>query len=517
MRYKKIKVGDVFLDNFLSGETKMQTKKILSFLFLLNFIFILLCNLLILQFRISVDGYNKLLYNNNQAFYLKDARVLSAALQMLIKWWPAVKFQGVYFFVFILFLCLCINIFMSIYLNFVEIGSIKKLLFVNWAFVFGFINILTQEYSLFPEDYFAYGTGLFLICMSIKSFFSDSNFKNRFGFMIIYLFLGLECYQIFIQAWLIFLAVFLLLKHKNCLSKEFFKDVLCIAVVFIFTLTILVCVIQVMIKLGLVDKARNIIILPKKNLFNIRSIFNCIKMFFRRPIKTIVGIMVYTLMSVFLCEIIFLGIKFSRKEIKSMEFFLPFILFIFAVLATFGIQVFMFFVWLPPRVLTGLGFLLCILLIYWSNFLHEKHLNYFICFVGILFFINVYFSQSIAINQYATNRIDQEQVSNICYRIKDYEEKNKIRVKKISFCQDTEPLLGYYGNTKYIAWDLNIREFMVTWGQIEIINYYSKRHFEKIDMPEEIYKKYFAKKQWDYYKPEEQLVFIGDTLHICVY
>ena len=507
----------VLLDDFFGEKTKSQTKTILSFLFLFNFIFIFLCNLPNLQFRLSVDGYAKLFYNNNQSFYLKDARVLSAALQILIKWLPAVKFQGVYFFVFISFICLCINTFMSLYLNFVEINSIKKLLFVDLAFIFGFVNILMQEYSLFPEDYFAYGVGLFLICMSIKSFFLGSCFKKKFGFTTVYLFLGLQCYQIFIQAWLIFLAIFLLLKHKNCLSKKFFKDVLFIATVFIFTLTVLIFVIQVMIKIGLVDKARNIIILPKKNLFNIMSIFNCIKMFFRRPIKTVVGIMLYTLMSVFLCEIIFLGIKLFCKEIEPMEFFLPFILFVFAVLVRFGIQVFMFFVWLPPRVLTGLGFLLCVLLIHLSNFLSERQLNCLICFVGILFFINVYFSQSIAINQYATNRIDQEQVVNICYLIRDYEEKNKVKVRKISFCQDTDPLLGYYGNTKYIAWDLNIREFLVNWGQVEIINYYSKRHFEKIDMPEEIYKKYFAKKQWDYYKPEEQLVFIGDTLHICVY
>ena len=446
------------MSDFFDNKIKTQVKTLLPFLFLFNLIFIFLCNLPNLQFRISVDGYNKILYNNNQAFYLKDARVLSAALQMLIKLWPAVKFQSVYFFVFISFICLCIIL-----------------------------------------------------------FFLDTDFKNRFGLMIIYLFLGLQCYQIFIQAWLIFLACFLLLKHRNRLSKKFFKDVLCIAIVFIFTLTILICVIQVMIKLGLVDKARNIIILPKKNLFNIISICNCAKMFFTQPIKTIVGIMVYTLMSIFLCEVIFLGIKLLRKEIKPIEFFLPFILFIFAVLATFGIQIFMFFVWLSPRVLTGLGFLLCILLIYWANFLSEKQLNYLICLVGILFFVNVYFSQSIAINKYATNRIDQEQVSNICYRIRDHEEKNRIKIKKISFCQDLDPLLGYYGNTKYIAWDLNIREFMVNWGQIEIINYYAKRNFEKIDMPEEIYKKYFAKKQWDYYKPEEQLVFIDDTLYICVY
>ena len=159
------------MSDFFDNKTKTQVKTLLPFLFLFNLIFIFLCNLPNLQFRLSVDGYNKLLYNNNHAFYSKDARVLSAALQMLIKWLPAVKFQSVYFFVFISFLCLCINIFMSIYLDFVEIDSVKKLLFIDLAFVFGFINILTQEYFLFPEDYLAYGVGLFLICMSVKSFF----------------------------------------------------------------------------------------------------------------------------------------------------------------------------------------------------------------------------------------------------------------------------------------------------------------------------------------------------------
>lgn len=131
------------MDSSFGEKIKSQTKTILFFLFVLNFIFVFLCNLPNLQFRLSVDGYMKLVCNNNHAFYLKDARLVSAALQILTKsWLPAVKFQGVYFFVFISFICLCINIFMSIYLNFVEINSIKKLLFVDLAFIFGFVNIL---------------------------------------------------------------------------------------------------------------------------------------------------------------------------------------------------------------------------------------------------------------------------------------------------------------------------------------------------------------------------------------
>lgn len=507
------------MDIYFDKQKKIKITSRLLFLF--NFIFIMLCNMPNLQFRLSVDGYAKLVYNNNHAFYLKDGRVLSALLQVIFRWLPAVKFQKLYFFVFILSLSLCINIFMKICSKFINIDSIERLLFIDLAFVFGFVNILMEEYSLFPEDYLAYGTGLFLICMSIKSFFLEINLKKRILLTSLYLFLALWCYQLFIQAWLIFSAIFLLLKHDNAMSKKMFKDILLIALIFIVTLGILVCGIEFMIKIKVVDHARNIILDYennwKKNLFNIRSICNCVIRFFKNPIRTIVGIMVYTTLTVFTCEIIFLVAKFLNKKIKLMDLLWPLILLVFSVFATFGVQVFMIFVWLPPRVLTGLGFLACVLLIYLSRFINDKHINYFTCFVGLLFFINVYFSQSIAINQYATNRIDQEQVCNICYRIKDYEEKNKIKVKKIAFCQDRYPTLGYYGNTKYIAWDLNIREFLVSWGQVEIINYYSKRNFEKVDMSEEIYKKYFANKKWDYYKPEEQLAFIDDMLCICIY
>lgn len=486
-------------------------------LLLFNFIFIMLCNMSNLQFRLSVDGYAKLVYNNNHAFYLKDARVLSALLNIIFRWLPAVKFQKFYFFVFIASISLCINIFISICAKFIKIDSLKKLLFIDLAFVFGFVNTLMQEYSLFPEDYLAYGTGLILICMSIKSFFLENSLKKRAILTSLYLILALFCYQLFIEAWLIFLAIFLLLKHDNCLSIEFFGDILLISIIFVASMFILICAIEFMINRELVDSARNIIIKWKKNLFNIKSICRCIKTFFKKPIHSLVGIMIYTMLSVFICEIVFLFAKLCMGKIRFIDFWWPNILLIFSVLATFGIQVFMRFVWLPPRVLTGIGFLTCALLIYLIRFIDNKHINFFILFVGILFFINVYFSQSIAINQYATNRIDQEQVCNICYRIRDYEDENKIKIKKIAFCQDPYPTLGYYGNTKYIAWDLNIREFLVKWGQIEIINYYAKRNFEKIDMTEDIYKKYFIGKKWDYYKPEEQLIFVDDTLYICIY
>ena len=54
-------------------------------------------------------------------------------------------------------------------------------------------------------------------------------------------------------------------------------------------------------------------------------------------------------------------------------------------------------------------------------------------------------------------------------------------------------------------------------ASVTLINFVSGRAFNKIQMNAEIYNNYFYGKEWDYYCPEEQLIFKDDILYWCKY
>ena len=61
----------------------------------------------------------------------------------------------------------------------------------------------------------------------------------------------------------------------------------------------------------------------------------------------------------------------------------------------------------------------------------------------------------------------------------------------------------------------NTRAFVEFWSDVNAVNCYLGRHYER-GVAQAEYNDYFYGKNWDDFSAE-QLVFDGDTLHLCVY
>ena len=57
--------------------------------------------------------------------------------------------------------------------------------------------------------------------------------------------------------------------------------------------------------------------------------------------------------------------------------------------------------------------------------------------------------------------------------------------------------------------------FNQSWSDLSALNYYLGTNYEKVD-PVEKYDIYFSEKNWDHLS-QGQLIFDGDTLHLCIY
>ena len=91
------------------------------------------------------------------------------------------------------------------------------------------------------------------------------------------------------------------------------------------------------------------------------------------------------------------------------------------------------------------------------------------------------------------------------HQIEEYEKSENIVVKNIEFCCDSNPE------------ECSANALSVNYSFRGLMGYVSGRDFNVLEMTNEEIRKSFEEKDWDILVEEEQLIFDGDTLYVCVY
>lgn len=116
-------------------------------------------------------------------------------------------------------------------------------------------------------------------------------------------------------------------------------------------------------------------------------------------------------------------------------------------------------------------------------------------------------------DRYITNVLDEYRCDTIAEAIMDYEEENGMAVSKIVFYEDQH--LDKYEKLLTSNSIFRASAFDASWSEIKAIEYYTGRTFERGEADDSINEQ-FSKEDWKAYS-EKQLIFDGDTLHICKY
>ena len=112
------------------------------------------------------------------------------------------------------------------------------------------------------------------------------------------------------------------------------------------------------------------------------------------------------------------------------------------------------------------------------------------------------------------NHADEALCERIGQAISAYEEAEGIEVLYVSISHDAKL-------TKCNPWvlaigDSNVRAFSKEWSDVTHLNVLLGRNFQKVAVSPSVYNEHFAERDWTKFQ-DEQLVFEGQTLHICVY
>ena len=116
-------------------------------------------------------------------------------------------------------------------------------------------------------------------------------------------------------------------------------------------------------------------------------------------------------------------------------------------------------------------------------------------------------------SRYKTNEMDYEVTKNITSKIKEYEKETGNKIEKIALYKDKSMSYAYDGI--FSTGDTNIKAYSKDWCIIYILKYYSGINLINSEKNPEIEKE-FQNKDWDKFD-EKQLIFDGDTMHLCKY
>ena len=131
----------------------------------------------------------------------------------------------------------------------------------------------------------------------------------------------------------------------------------------------------------------------------------------------------------------------------------------------------------------------------------------------LLIIVTWYRFNLIEIAHYNLNYEDKLIAEEIGKEIYNYEQETGVEVKKVAVYKDKNPRFTY--KDIFTSGDINITAFTTEWSDVNSINYYNNLKLERIEQDEEKIKE-FANEDWESFD-KEQLIFEGDTLHLCVF
>ena len=132
----------------------------------------------------------------------------------------------------------------------------------------------------------------------------------------------------------------------------------------------------------------------------------------------------------------------------------------------------------------------------------------------VILLVCQYFSfNKIYIDKYKLNALDAYRCHYIGQAIQDHQEVTGEAIKRIAFYKDHTPTYSY--PDLYAQGDLIVSALTMEWSDLLSINYYLGTSYEKA-VPSDSYIEYFASKDWDQLS-QNQFIFDGDTLHLCIY
>ncbi len=449
-----------------------------------------------------------------QEYFLLDGRLISAGVCYLggILDLPLEEYIVGMSIIATIFVAITIYLMSNILEKILE----PKNKFIEWLIVaISFVLILNQftlEYLLFPESA-VMCLGLLLTILALKIYIDESKYKYLKIFIL--LLISTICYQGLLNIFPI--LVFLIYILKNILNKEksntnlkqklkpVFIDLFKLGILLLIILIISVSVIEIgkAIFESEIDRTNSLETSEDLEL-TVKIVTAYLYELCNENLNMLPHYINYVII---LTTIVFLLILKTKKTVL-----LQYILYIIFSLIICIIPMFIFNTGPVGRVNSPIAMLwgvsLTILLAQTINSNSKEIKKYIQWIIIISFFINsIYLMRNIS-EHLASNNIEENMGKTIKYTIEQYEKETGIEVTKFGYMYDRNPQ-QYAVGIKHMG-SLTERKFACPWSIFEVMDYYTERNFERIELNTIIDVDYTV-------FSEEQILFENDTVYLIVY
>lgn len=395
----------------------------------------------------------------------------------------------------------------------VEVGFSKWIIII--ASVMVFANVFVQEWFVFWECSFQWSFSAIFLGIAIMQIKKSVNVKQVI-LACAFLTLGLGFYQAILPIFLILGCTIIYIKNDGILNrKSFFETVL---IVFIGGMASIINLLSIKFFqiIGMTYAT------SRTEPVGISTIISNVRIFIRILPDLIISTFglypkyLFAMLSVILIiGSIFNIVQGKTKVVNKICYMI--LLIIFSSFTIFIPHLFTSSIWLAQRTLVGfwtIGSML--ILVCWRTSKENKSISMLCITVAVIaLFVNFEMIQDIEMNIVTSNLIEQQNAMIIQDKIEEYESESGIEIKYIAVMNDGKVT---YRNpvAKYRYCDTNRALLTTSWSDVAAINFFNKKNYIKIEMPEEIYNEY-VNKDWNYFNPNEQLIFNLDTLYWIIY
>ncbi len=391
----------------------------------------------------------------------------------------------------------------------------KIILFVSCSV--GFLNFCFQEWFNFSDGMVQFTGGLLFSVLSLRSLSKKKYIRT---FVLMYVALGF--YQAVLGIFITWGLLVIFLQYVK--DKEI--NALLKSTVWMFVIAggasvsniLTTKVAQLLNLVGTI--LRSVQLSPKLLIENIKRIIESQEILFFKGY--------YHMPEYFLFVILILSVACLFILLLLVKRFKEIPLFIFMILIAYSSSylpfVFSESFWMPPRTIVAIFSSFSVVLILNIAVLAEFEDIFFVFMIlktlcgGLamaLLFVNLIHVQKETIDLFTTNELDYYICQQIGYKIDQYEVKTGNVVDTIRWHTDTN-YVGGYPHVTTNAFDTNSRAFNVVWSWYGLFEYAINREFIIEDMSEEDYQRLFGSKNWEYFLPDEELVFEDNVMYMIM-
>ncbi len=497
-----------FLNNTSQREKKNNILGVLEFFIIYFLIFGIMLNR-----HYSVDSYSYSLNSTTQyKGNLALGRIANYFVFGLFKNINIITFQQIFSFLLIVTLAISARMIYMLYQKNVDNAKCLPLLKLGVLIIYG--NVFMVDYFNYIEMFFAWCCGIIFMTVAViqvKQRMSALNVIIMLGCVVI----SVSFYQALIGFFVCLALIEVYLLNKGKFSSNALKN----------SIIVLLCggaagIINIL-ALRILQETGQISATNRTERMGISIILSNIKIVFLNAWDLLIdrkGFLPNYLVLIVLLILYMIILKtLIQRKAQWTDYVYIILLIICSRITIYIPHLLSSTIWMAPRSVISYWTILIIPCAIITTIVEKDNLRTIATvFIAMVFLISTYNIQKICSNIISTNRIDEEIAYLIQSKIEKYEEDTGNQIENIVFKNDASPSWTY-NSTKFVAFELCERVYVVPWGCVECINYFNNENYNSDFMSEDQYNKYFEKDNWDNLQLEEQIIFDGNTLFYAVY